>query len=230
MSSNYYKLLKSEIIITFKNNIFLIILATAIFIGSMCVGYIFSGFLDSILTPAVSTFKERVATGEIKIETFSIFKNNLNVITIMYLGGIIFGILPAILLLYNGLFIGYFASLSTSLNKFLILTLPHGIFEIPAIILAATGSFVIVKFIIFFINAFVSYKQDRDNIDNNITNNIHIDNIKFFPDLTIKQRLDMGFKDNAELILQSLIFFGMAILLMFISAVIEANLTIPIAG
>ncbi|MGL4670198.1 MAG: stage II sporulation protein M [Methanobacteriaceae archaeon] len=251
MFSNYSKLLKKEIIIAFKNNRFLVLFSTVLFLGSMLTGYIFSGFLASFLTPIVSNFKERVVSGEIKIETFSIFKNNLNVIIMMYVGGIALGILPAIILVYNGLFIGYFASLSVNISKFLILTLPHGIFEIPAIILAASASFVFVKFIILFINNLISYKEIANrniNLNNNFNyNNSHdisrnnnnsfnpnssdemINNFDL-PELTIKQRLDIAFKHNANLILQSLILFGIAILLMFIAAIIEANLTIPIAS
>ena len=79
-----------------------------------------------------------------KISLFSIFLNNLTVIAILVLGGFIFGIPTLLNLFSNGYMFGIiFAVYSKTfrIDQFLLLTLLHGIFEIPAIIIAGAAGF-----------------------------------------------------------------------------------------
>ncbi|MFQ6087381.1 MAG: stage II sporulation protein M [Methanosarcinales archaeon] len=75
-------------------------------------------------------------------------KYNLLVITILIVGGFSLGILTLLNLAFNGLIfgvvIGDFLN-KISISKILILTLPHGIFELPATLLAGTVGFLIAK-------------------------------------------------------------------------------------
>ena len=71
---------------------------------------------------------------------YTIFLNNLFAAIRMVLFGIFFGVFPIIALLTNGIVIGYFLKKSILPNGLLVFLtgiLPHGIIEIPEIIIAA---------------------------------------------------------------------------------------------
>ncbi|WP_438449110.1 stage II sporulation protein M [Gorillibacterium sp. sgz5001074] len=70
-----------------------------------------------------------------------IFANNVLVSTFMVYAGVMFGIIPLFTLISNGLFIGYLAQIAIperGMGTFLLSVLPHGVIEIPAIILACS--------------------------------------------------------------------------------------------
>ncbi len=74
----------------------------------------------------------------------SILKTNLIVIARLLTGAILFALPTFVCLVVNGYYFGSYiatAILNNSLNKFIILTLPHGIFEIPATIIAGAAGF-----------------------------------------------------------------------------------------
>ena len=74
---------------------------------------------------------------------FIILNNGLTVFLAIVLGTI-FGIFPFFVLFSNGVLLGaiaYFAKTAQSLSVFFALTLPHGIIEIPIIILACAVGF-----------------------------------------------------------------------------------------
>jgi len=69
----------------------------------------------------------------------AIFQNNVSAMFMMLLLGLFFGIMPFVSLFVNGLVIGYVGSLSMQQISFLEFAkaiVPHGIFEIPALLLA----------------------------------------------------------------------------------------------
>ena len=70
-----------------------------------------------------------------------IFFNNAIKSFLALAGGILFGIIPVVFVLINGYAIGIVgavAIIEKGIVDLLILTLPHGIFEIPAVLLAAS--------------------------------------------------------------------------------------------
>jgi len=75
----------------------------------------------------------------------SILINNIKIIILIITIGVVFIPLTLINLTYNGLTIGYLIGDSlkkgASFSQLAILTLPHGIFEIPAIIIAGAAGF-----------------------------------------------------------------------------------------
>ena len=79
------------------------------------------------------------------INLISILSNNI-LLTIQLIGGsIIFGIPTFCLLVYNGIIFGITLANTveskTALSKIFLLTFPHDIFEIPAIIIAGAAGF-----------------------------------------------------------------------------------------
>lgn len=75
------------------------------------------------------------------IVTLNIFINNLQASAILFLGGVSFGLITVLILTLNGFIIGIVAEMirqEQGLVFFLAGVLPHGIFEIPAFILAGS--------------------------------------------------------------------------------------------
>jgi uncharacterized membrane protein SpoIIM required for sporulation len=74
----------------------------------------------------------------------SILKTNLMVIAQLLIGTVLFALLTFASLGINGYYLGMYtatAILDNSQSKFLIMIIPHGIFEIPAIIIAGAAGF-----------------------------------------------------------------------------------------
>lgn len=220
----------------------------------MLFGYFFAPYISEILNPMVDSFRDRVQQGDIKITHDSIFFNNVFVGIMMYCGAVAFGLLTAITLITNGIFIGYFAT-QMPLYAFLLYTLPHGIFEIPAIIIAGCSGFVLFKFIAATIYNIISpnhlnfnkidnwdgdssnshdlsNNSSNNNSNNNFNNNFnaHDLNDDFVNNLSIKDRIISSLNSNIDKLVQSLSLFGVSVVLFIIAAFIEAYLTISIAN
>lgn len=181
----------------------------------MFLGYFFAPYISEMMNPMVDSFRDKVQEGDIKITFDSIFFNNVYVGIMLYCGAVVFGLFTASILITNGVFIGYFAT-QMPLDAFLFYTLPHGILEIPAIIIAGASGFVLFKFIACFVYNIASPKID-ENFDN-------------FNNLSIKDRIVSSLNNNINKLSQSLSLFGLSVVLFIIAAFIEAYLTIPIAS
>lgn len=178
-------------------------LSIVLFFGSIAVGYIFSGFLETYLTSTLQSFQHRINNGTLKLETLSLFQNNVSIAFFIYLGGILIGAVTAVLLVSNGLFIGFVASKYPPAD-FLIYTVPHGIFEVTGIILAGGAGFRLGNIVLNFLN-------DVTKISRNIS---------------IKNQLSYLLKINKDDFKDSLTLFIIAAILLIIAAFIEANLTV----
>jgi len=214
-------LIGKEIKTAFIENKLLLLFSVLLFFISMFFGYFFAPYISEILNPMVDSFRDKIEKGEIRIAPDSIFFNNVYVGIMMYCGAVFFGLFTALILVTNGVFIGYFAT-QMPLDLFLLYTIPHAIFEIPAIILAGTSGFVLFKFIAGFVYNIANLKiDDNHEIDKNFDNS---DN------LSIKDRLVLSLNNNINKLTQSLSLFGLSIVLFIVAAFIEAYLTIPIAN
>ena len=174
-----------------------------LFFGPLIISYLFAGFLDSILSPVLNNFQQKVNDGTIKLETASLFINNTSVAIYIYFGGLLVGIVTALLLIINGAFIGYVAS-KVPLGDFIIFTLPHGIFEITGIILAGTAGFKLASIVWHFLNDVTKIKRT----------------------ISINTQIAYLLKANYSDFKDSLALFIMAVILFIIAAFIEANLSI----
>ncbi|MGF7049811.1 stage II sporulation protein M [Paenibacillus sp. DS2015] len=123
-----------------------LLLSTILFVIGILVGWISTGAIEEIIMSQISGLQQ-VATNlsESSHPQWSFFKfiflnNSIKGVLIIYLGAF-FGILPVIFLLINGMVIGYLvhASALQGVDMFDLIVkglLPHGIIEIPAIIVA----------------------------------------------------------------------------------------------
>lgn len=187
----------------YKRNEAFLILSAFIFFASMFAGYFLSGMIDQLLSGTLKSLKEGVNNGQIKLTTLSIFANNIKIAFFIYAGGIIFGLVSAGYLLFNGLFIGYAAS-KFQIGDFILYTLPHGVFEIAGIIIAGAAGFRLASCLIHVIGDITRIKR-------------------YMP---VGDQLGQIFDVNYAEFKESLTLFIIAAVLIFIAAIIEANFTI----
>lgn len=132
--------------ITLTDNKKYIVNSTVIFTISIIIGYIFinkdNPFIMSSLETFIKMAEEIKANDSTLFSIVTIFKNNLLVAIFMIFLGIFFGILPIMLLVFNGLLIGFLIKIiivdsGQTIGYILVGIIPHGIFELPAIIISA---------------------------------------------------------------------------------------------
>lgn len=187
----------------YKRNEAFLMLSAVILLGSIFAGYAFAGFLNPVLGGVYGEFQNKITNGQIQLNTFSLFFNNLNVALLIYIGGAFVGIISAGYLIFNGLFIGY-AGTQFPLGDYIVYTLPHGIPELLGIIIAGAAGFRLGSCVL---NIFKDLLHMRTDISKGTQFNyiigMHID--EFW---------------------ESLKLLSIAVVLLIIAAVIEANLTI----
>jgi stage II sporulation protein M len=184
----------------YRRNENFILLSAVIFFASMFIGYIFSGALEQILGGVLKGLEKKVTEGELEINTISLFLNNIKVAIFIYVG---MGVFTAIFLISNGAFIGYAAS-QYPLGDFLILTIPHGIFEIAGIIVAGAAGFRLASSVIHILTDIIQIKSD----------------------ISIRNQLNYILELNSDELKESLVLFAIAVGLILLAAFIEANLTL----
>lgn len=218
--NHYLKIAKEETKAAFSNNKWLLLFSTLLFVIPLLLGYFYADSISEYIQPMVDNFQKQVDEGTITLTTHSIFSNNVTVAIMLYALGALGGVLGALILANNGMFIGYFGA-DFNIYAYLALTVPHGIFEIPAIILATTGGFVLLSFVLHFIWDLRSPDYSYLDIFDPYFSDVKI---------TLKERCYAAFKMNQNKLKESFIFLCLAVILLIIAAFIEANLTIPFAS
>ncbi|MFN3384513.1 MAG: stage II sporulation protein M [Archaeoglobaceae archaeon] len=140
---------------------------TLIFLGSCYLGYLLAETYPSVVEKEIETIREffrSLSSEKISpLEIFAlIFLNNSIKSFIAMLLGVFFGVIPILFIFLNGLIIGFFASFIGSeigIITFLLLLLPHGILEIPAVILACSYGFLLG----------VEFLRDRKNLRKHVS-------------------------------------------------------------
>lgn len=187
----------------YRRNESYLMISAIIFLVSLLIGYAFAGMLEPILGSVLGDLKRQISQGELKLTTLSLFVNNFKVAFIIYAGGIVLGVITVIYLFINGAIIGYTAA-QFSIGDFIIYTAPHGVFEIAALILAAAGGLRLANVVLNLIKGLLHVQSDFS-----ITNQV-------------KYLIEVNQDDFKD----SLALMGIAVVLLFIAAFIEANLTI----
>lgn len=190
----------------FSENRWAIGLAAAILFISLILGYVFEPNLYDYLNPVTEELTEKVETGVIQLTFGDIFFNNLKIICQMFIYGIMF-CFSALILAFNGFFVGYYVATADNLFYTLLLIIPHGIFEFSSCILACAGGFVLFDFLYRFLKTFWQYDDD-----------------------SASESLRFSFEENFDKLKQALIIFAVAVVLMVIAGLVEVYLTIPLAN
>ena len=199
-----FKLVKTEVKKAFVENKFAIIASAIILFISLILGYLLEPYLYSYFNPVVEDLTEKVQTGVIQLTFQDIFLNNIMIVLQMFIFGLLF-CFSALILAFNGFFVGYYTAISPNLLQVLLLTIPHGIFEFSSCILACASGFVLFNFIYRLVKTFLKEKEG-----------------KFF------DRLIYSYDKNFDKLLQAFILLALASVLMIIAGIIEAYITLPL--
>ena len=119
-----------------------------LFLVAMIVGWIGTARDPTIGNDLLVMFQKEIA-GQITIGNpfdmcVKLFANNLEACIMLFLGGASFGILTMVILSLNGIVIGAITEIISHGHPAIFIAaaiLPHGIFEIPAFIIAAALGF-----------------------------------------------------------------------------------------
>ncbi len=117
---------------------FCFFIVLALFLISTLVGFFLPIFLKEYIFNFIEQLMQKTeGMGFFQLFIF-IFQNNLTTAFIGMLLGLVFGILPLILAVFNGYVIGFVTKIVVSETSFfsVLRLLPHGIFELPALILS----------------------------------------------------------------------------------------------
>jgi len=197
---------KKEIRLAFSENKLAIGISIAILLISLILGYFLEPYLHAYLNPVVEEFSKQVESGAIKLTFQSIFSNNIRIVFLMFIFGIFF-CFSALILAFNGFFVGYFTATTGNLAKTLLLLIPHGIFEFSSCILACASGFVLFKFVWRFVKTLSNDKS------NSLLNSAYA-----------------SYVENFDKLKQAILLLMVAAILMAIAGVIEVYLTVPIAN
>ncbi len=195
----------NEVKSAFTENKLAIISAVAIFFISIILGYFLEPYLHGFLNPVVEDMSEKLQKGVIQLTFQSIFFNNIKIVFSMFIYGMLL-CFSALILAFNGFFVGYYVATTDDLFKTFLLIMPHGIFEFSSCIVACASGFVLFNFLYRFFKAL--FKTDTDSV---------------------KEMLSISFNESSEKLKQAIILLVIASILMAIAGFIEVYLTIPIA-
>lgn len=195
----------NEVKSAFTENKLAIISAVAIFFISIILGYLLEPYLHGFLNPVVEDMAEKLQKGVIQLTFQSIFFNNIKIVFSMFIYGMLL-CFSALILAFNGFFVGYYVATTDDLFKTFLLIMPHGIFEFSSCIVACASGFVLFNFLYRFFKAL--FKTDTDSV---------------------KEMLSISFNESSEKLKQAIILLVIASILMAIAGFIEVYLTIPIA-
>jgi len=119
-----------------------ILFSTVFYLFLVILGYFFAGEHLGETEEIVSLLKDSylpiMEMGKLSQFLFVLIKNSLTALAVV-LGGFLFGIVPFLALIYNGEILGILANYTINragTSFFLLGIVPHGIFEIPALIIS----------------------------------------------------------------------------------------------
>lgn len=196
-----HNLSKSDHIINFFHRIkYHLLLSVIFFVAFTLFSYFYPSVFQSLIIPAYQGMQEGVQSGTVELATTPLFINNFSVAFRMFISGICLSIPNIYLLIYNGLLIGFTGS-QLPISYFLSFTVPHGILELTAVMLAGGAGFKVTQAILNLFNGLTLRKE-----------------ISFSNFMVV----------SLKMILDSIVIMVVVFVLLMIAAYVEANLTIPI--
>ncbi len=127
----------------FHRNRNYILFVIALFVISLIIGYVFRDVFADYVIEAIRNMAKNI-TNDSSSLSLGIFLNNLRVAFIIILLGFLFSLFSLMILFTNGVLIGFMFTIVPA-PLMLIYTLPHGIFEIPQLILTVVCALLVTK-------------------------------------------------------------------------------------
>jgi len=125
----------------------MMLVALVLFVAGMVLGNVYSDFLSAMLKPQINALREmgdslaQSSSPELSFFIFIFLNNAIKSLLVIGLGAL-FGFMPIVFLVMNGMVLGYLLHEASTqgVDLFDLVVkglLPHGIIEIPAILIAA---------------------------------------------------------------------------------------------
>ena len=154
----------------FRRNIFLLIFSTIIyFIGFISGCLLLYFFHQNIPSLEIFSSLKNTLVFEDSPTTFAILQNNVNIIIVLISGSFLAGLTTFMNLIFNGYFFGLFLMDCTQsgmqITTILALTIPHVVFELPAIWIAGAAGFKVPYELIRYFRGKKGYILNRQEID-----------------------------------------------------------------
>ncbi len=202
---NILKKFKDLLFESLRDNKKLIIVFYVFFIVCFIGAWILSADAISASLSGIQNASSSTPTLDNTLSAMDILINNEWGGILTYVGSIFFGIFAIISLGYNGVNLGMFGQLFSQYVpngglKYIVYLIPHGIFEITAIVLQSVAGILLFLFIWKFIRAMIS-------------KDVH--------------GASEAFNQNKKVLIQSLIIMIFSAILLVIAALIEAYFSVP---
>jgi len=120
-----------------------------VFALSFIIGYIFPVFFVDLIKKIIEELLRKTEGMNFWQLLFFVLKNNVTTAFIGMILGLILGIIPLLLVIFNGYVLGFVAikTASNSGLSSLLRLLPHGVFEIPALVISLGLGLKLARFI-----------------------------------------------------------------------------------
>lgn len=120
-----------------ENKLFFYIIS-GLFTASIILGYLLPIFFEEFIRQFIEQITEKTVNMNFIQLFLFILQNNIKTAFLGLVFGVLFGIIPLFLTFFNGYVLGFVINkvLSFSDSSVLLRLLPHGIFEIPALIIS----------------------------------------------------------------------------------------------
>ncbi|MDD1728020.1 MAG: stage II sporulation protein M [Methanospirillum sp.] len=111
-----------------------------------CIGGFFTSQADPAFGESLMNLFKEMITNDIMTDTppllaVQLFLNNLESCVLLFLGGAIFGVITLLVLSFNGIIIGGILEIVRDKTDIVVMLgsiIPHGIFELPAVLVSST--------------------------------------------------------------------------------------------
>lgn len=143
----------------------LIIVSAFILLFSAILGVVFS---SSIKTFVLEIFKQMISQIPLNdgftAQAWFFFQNNMRANLVIILFGFLFSVFSIMSIVLNGLIIGFTYTMVSPI-QFVAGIVPHGIFELSAVVLSLSGAFIATKFEVKLIRALFkhNFKEELSN-------------------------------------------------------------------
>ncbi len=120
-----------------------------LFLISTSIGILFPIFLKETISKILGEIVKETSDMNFFELLIFIWKNNISTAFFGMILGVILGIFPVLIALFNGYVLGFVAKESIGIGGYLVLIrlLPHGIFEIPALVISLGLGLKLTRFV-----------------------------------------------------------------------------------
>ncbi|WP_407379315.1 stage II sporulation protein M [Methanobrevibacter sp.] len=161
--------IKNEIKEAFSENKKIFLILIILFAIGFVIGAILANDIAPILMPILK--EAMIEENATSIDAFNIMSHNLNSAITIIFASVFFAIFAVISIISNGFVIGFMAGYTVksvnTLILYLVLILPHGIIELPALFCSCASGILLFLFIFRTIKDKIDHYSFYDAFDNN---------------------------------------------------------------